>query len=195
MQTKNVVLNKVIMSKYLHFEQLHLQSGEHSRVAFLHLQVEHFVLHEHLMSSLQDLEISGIVIHTGSQVLFFISQPNSPGEGISGNVCNAVVHTPAWYTVRFTCCSNESIVGGSLSIPRFMWQNITFLHSFMDVPGLVLSYKTMMNLSKFLKWSLSAVIYWKGWCAMFTNVAVTSSNQSLSMFAKLTSFLYHCRLM
>ncbi len=46
--------------------QLHLQSGEQSKFALPHLQVEQSPLEEHLISSLHALETSGIADQTGT---------------------------------------------------------------------------------------------------------------------------------
>ena len=48
------------------YKQLHLQSGEQSKLALPHLQVEQSPLQEHLISSLHALETSGIVDQTGT---------------------------------------------------------------------------------------------------------------------------------
>ena len=84
---------------------LHLQeqSGEQFKFALTHLHLVHLPLQEHLISSLQALETSESVIHTGTQWPDSVAQPNSSGEGIVGCACVQVVHTPAWYSVRRVC--------------------------------------------------------------------------------------------
>ena len=44
-----------------------LQSGGQAILAFAHVQFEQFPLHEHLTSSRQALDTSGMVIQTGDQ--------------------------------------------------------------------------------------------------------------------------------
>ena len=65
---------------------LHLQSGEQSRFALLHLQLEQFPLQEHLISSLHDQEISGIVIQTGTSDSGTMVQAKFCGEGAKPDV-------------------------------------------------------------------------------------------------------------
>ena len=57
-----------ITQLYLVCLQLHLHSGEQSRFAFPHLQLEQSRLQEHLNNSLHDRETSGIVIQIGNHV-------------------------------------------------------------------------------------------------------------------------------
>lgn len=66
--------------------QLHLQSGEQSKFALPHLQLEQSPLHEHVISSRHDLEISGIVIQTGNHDSDTLVQAKSFGEGTTGCV-------------------------------------------------------------------------------------------------------------
>ena len=78
-----------------HFVHLHLQRGEQTTSAFAHLQIVHSPLHEHLMSSLQVLDTSGIVTNTGSQVPGVFVQSKSCGDGMCGCGCVQVVQIPA----------------------------------------------------------------------------------------------------
>ena len=75
---------------------MHLQSGEQATCALAHLQFEHSPLQTHLLSSMQALQTSRIVIDTCSHVSPFLAQAKSWGEGICGRDCAHVVHTPAW---------------------------------------------------------------------------------------------------
>ena len=108
---------------------LHLQSGEQSTFALTHLQTEQSPLQEHLISSLHDLNTSGIVIQTGTHDPDTLVQEKSCGEGTTSCVCLLVVQIPAWFTVRWTCCRSTSLVGGSLSIARLFWQKSPLLVS------------------------------------------------------------------
>lgn len=56
-----------------------------ARMAFPHLQLEQFLLHEHFTSSLHALETSSIVIHTGIHDFESLVQPNPSGEGMPAN--------------------------------------------------------------------------------------------------------------
>ena len=153
---------------------LHLQSGEQSRLALPHLQFKQFPVQKHLMSSRHDLETSGIVTQTGTHDCDTLVHPKFCGDGITICVCVLMIQIPAWYTARLTCWSSASLVGGSLSIALFLWQKSSLLVSFMQVKGLVLSYRITVSLSNFRKWSSSRSSSWKGWQARYRNVSVTS---------------------
>ena len=114
---------------------LHLQSGEQSTFALTHLQTEQSPLQEHLISSLHDLNTSGIVIQTGTHDPDTLVQEKSCWEGTTSCVCLVVIQIPAWFTVRWTCCRSTSLVGGSLSIARSIWQKSPFLFRWLNWKG------------------------------------------------------------
>ena len=74
----------------------HLQSGEHSRFALAHLQIERVSLQEHFASSLHAMETSGIVIHTGSREPCVLLQAKFCGDGTSSRACVLLIQIPAW---------------------------------------------------------------------------------------------------
>ncbi len=73
---------------------LHLKSGEQSRFALPHLQFEQSPLHVHLISSLQDLETSGIVIQLVATTVTTLVLAKFSGEGTTSCVCVIVVNIP-----------------------------------------------------------------------------------------------------
>ena len=75
--------------------QLHLQSGEQSRFALAHLQLGLSPLQAHLISSLHDLETSGIVTQTGTHESDSLIQAKSCGDGTTGCASVLDVQMPA----------------------------------------------------------------------------------------------------
>ena len=75
---------------------LHLQSGEQSNFALMHLHLEQSPLHAHWISSLHDCETSGLVIQIGTHESVALIQLKSSGEGSSCCGCVHDVQIPAW---------------------------------------------------------------------------------------------------
>ena len=75
--------------------QLYLHSEVHGKYASPHLQLEQFPLQTHWISSLQDLETSGMVIQVGVQELFSFVQAKCAGGGNSCRLRSLVDHIPA----------------------------------------------------------------------------------------------------
>ena len=84
----------------MYYDELHghLHKGEQSKLAFPHLQCIHFPLQVHFIRVLHALDISAVVIHTGSQIVFIL-HPYSDGKGLESLL---VDHVPTWINVRFT---------------------------------------------------------------------------------------------
>lgn len=160
----------------VYLQQLHLQSGEQSILALLHLQLEQSPLHEHFISSLQAMETSGMVIQTGTHdPVSSLVHPKSFGEGITCCVSVLVAQIPAWNTARFTCWSRASCVGGNLSIGRLSWQKSSFLVWVMEFKGLDLLYRITVSLSSVWKCSESTFSSWNGCFAWYINASVAAS--------------------
>ncbi len=79
-----------------------------------------WLLQPHLTSSLQALQSTDNVFHTGSHDWLYSSrvQPQTIrtvdhlGLGACCSLCSLVHHTPLWYTTRLQCCNTASWVGG-----------------------------------------------------------------------------------
>lgn len=74
----------------------------------LHLLQPLGALQLHLISSLQALAASGIVIHTIFNESTSLDQPQPSGDGIICMDCLLVVQIPVCSTTRFTCWSSAS---------------------------------------------------------------------------------------
>ena len=132
--------------------QLQLQSSVHLQLAFLHAHLAphpFWLLQLNFISSLQALDATGKMVHTGSHDWLSLSrvQPKPSGVGVCCSLCSLVHHIPAWYTTRFKCCNNASWVGGSRSICFPFLQKSSFLASFTYSTSLVFSYKMTVKRS------------------------------------------------
>lgn len=79
-------------------------------------------------------------------------------------------------TLPFGYVENASSVSGSWSIVRFFWQKISILSGLILLRGVVLSYRTTVSRSSFMKYSDWAFSSWDVWVAIYTNISVTSWN-------------------
>ena len=142
-----------------YFSQWQLQSWVHFQRAFLHAhRAPHvlWILQLHLICSLQALETTGNMFHTGTHELLSSSraQPQPSGVGACCSICSMVHHIPAWYATRFVCCNSASCIGGSLSIVFPFWKNSSFLASSTCCRSLVLSYRiTVKRYSNWKCWA------------------------------------------
>ena len=117
---KNVILYHQCTTVVRLYHSYNCKAWCNFQLAFLHAHlVPHpfWLLQLHLISSLQALDATGKMVHTGSHDWLSLSKVHPQPSGVDFcSLCSLVHHIPAWYTTPFECCSNASWVGGSLSI-------------------------------------------------------------------------------
>ena len=165
----------------LHFSHsfLHLHNSVQDKPAFLQLHLFLQILHIHLISSLQESEISGNSDHFSCQDSSCNHHPQSFGDGTHiARLFACPQMCPAWKALRNTCCCNAPFVGGRLSSGRFLVMNNSCLASLTLTLSLGEQYSSTTYLSIMSK--ISVGIEFCG-CEINEN-AVVASLKSIHVF-------------